>query len=464
MSIKPSKKRHIRKLVFLSCLLVVVVAGIATKGRWLPLLQQGQLADKGAKDSTLVEEDPHAGHNHAGHDEGKSIKLSENGLKNIGFEPFSVGPTNYDKKLTIPAIVVERPGRSQLHITAPLTGVVTKIYSVTGEAVAPGQPLFDMRLTHEELVAAQREYLRTAENLNVVNREIARLKTLGEGVIAGRRILEQEYEKQKLEASLHAEAQAMLLHGISEAQIAEILKTRRLFQTITVRAIEHLRNGDKCTENHLFQIQRLGVDLGEQVEAGQELSVLVDHCELLIEGLAFEDDASQIRQTTEAGRVGAARLLIDDSPGAMVTGLEVLYVADHIDPNSRAFKVYLSLPNEITLDRSTQAGKRYIEWRYKPGQRMQVSIPVETWEDQLVLPTTAVVDEGAEAYVYRQNGDHFDQVSVHILHRDQQAVVIANDGALFRGDIIAGDGAYQMHVALKNKSGGGIDPHAGHNH
>jgi hypothetical protein len=95
---------------------------------------------------------------------------------------------------------------------------------------------------------------------------------------------------------------------------------------------------------------------------------------------------------------------------------------------------------------------------------MQLNVPVETWDNQLVLPTTAVVDEGAEAYVYRQNGNLFEQVSVHILHRDQRSVVIANDGSLFRGDVIAGNGAYQMHLALKNQLGGGIDAHAGHTH
>jgi hypothetical protein len=29
---------------------------------------------------------------------------------------------------------------------------------------------------------------------------------------------------------------------------------------------------------------------------------------------------------------------------------------------------------------------------------------------------------------------------------------------------VAGRGAYQMNLALKNQAGGGIDPHAGHNH
>jgi hypothetical protein len=35
---------------------------------------------------------------------------------------------------------------------------------------------------------------------------------------------------------------------------------------------------------------------------------------------------------------------------------------------------------------------------------------------------------------------------------------------LFPDDVVAGEGAYQIHLALKNKAGGGIDPHAGHQH
>jgi hypothetical protein len=43
-------------------------------------------------------------------------------------------------------------------------------------------------------------------------------------------------------------------------------------------------------------------------------------------------------------------------------------------------------------------------------------------------------------------------------------VVVANDGTLFPGDRVAMSAAQQLQLALKNKSGGGIDPHAGHSH
>jgi cobalt-zinc-cadmium efflux system membrane fusion protein len=469
MSTNPLRNRLTLGIALAVLLVASLGAAVLTKDRWLPQLRSA-LGQEALHNSAATDE--HVGHDHGdahnhgheGHSESASIELSDKGLKNIGFEPYSIEPSAYERTLTLPAIVVERPGRSQVHVTAPLTGIVTTIHAVNGEAVEPGAPLFELRLTHEELVTAQRDYLTTQANLGIVEQEIARLEGLGEGVIAGKRILEQEYEKQKLEVALLAEEQAMLLHGLSEEQITEVRQSRRLFRSLTVRAPALADAGSACQGPHLFTVQRLGVAKGEQVEVGHELAVLSDHCELHVEGQAFEDDASRIRTAADARKSVSARLLKGESPGAVVKGLEVLYVADQIDPESRALKVYLRLANQVAADRSGGDGKRFVEWRYKPGQRMQIGIPVETWENQLVLPATAVVDEGAEAYAYRQNGDHFDQVAVHVLYRDQDSLVIANDGALFPGDTIAGEGAYQMHLAIKNKAGGGVDPHAGHNH
>jgi cobalt-zinc-cadmium efflux system membrane fusion protein len=42
--------------------------------------------------------------------------------------------------------------------------------------------------------------------------------------------------------------------------------------------------------------------------------------------------------------------------------------------------------------------------------------------------------------------------------------VVAQDGSLFPGDVVALTGAAQLQMALRNRSGGAIDPHAGHSH
>ncbi|TWT43495.1 efflux RND transporter periplasmic adaptor subunit [Botrimarina hoheduenensis] len=462
MSNRPRPARLTRVALITGALLAIGATAYVTTNYWLPYV--GSFVPKEDQVAGAPADDPHAGHDHEGHTEAASIELSDKGLKNIGYVPLVIQPTEYARTLSLPAIVVERPGRSQKHVTAPFTGLVTDIYAVNGEAVGPNEPLFEMKLTHEELVTAQTDYLQTQANLEVVNRELARLQGLGKGVIAGKRILEQQYEKQRLESALMAGEQALLLHGLAQEQVDDIRKTQQLFRSITVFSPEHRHSDEACEGPHLFTVQRLGIAEGEQIEVGRELAVLADHCALHVEATAFEDDAAAIRSAAREDRSVTARLLQSDSEEDIVQGLEVLYVADQIDPQSRALKVFFRLPNQVAYEKSLPGGKRFLEWRFKPGQRLQVSIPVETWDDQLVVLTTAVVDEGGESYVYRQNGDHFDQVPVHVVHRDQNAIVIANDGALFPGDVVAGQGAFQMHLALKNQAGGGVDPHAGHNH
>ncbi|MFI4876609.1 MAG: efflux RND transporter periplasmic adaptor subunit [Blastopirellula sp. JB062] len=440
----------------------VVVAAAAASPYWRPLIDRAQSTSRPAETDAAPHDE--TDHDHAGHVEDASIVLSPNGLKNIGYRPLTVELGTYVRQINLPAMVVERPGQSQIHVSSPLTGVVSKIYPRQGTAVAEGSPLFEIRLTFEELVTAQSDLIRTAENLDVVNREIARLKSLTEGIVPGKRVLEQEYEKQKLEASLRADRQALLLHGLNQAQVDAITQDRRLFQTLTVNAPTHSDEGESCAMEHYFHVQEIAVNVGQQVEAGQQLGVLADHCELYIEGKAFEDDAPLLRKTLENDWPVSAVLMSGQEKRETIDDLHLLYLADSVDSQSRAFRFYLTLPNDVVSDKLAPNGQRYTQWRYKPGQRMEVHVPIERWQDQLILPASAVVKEGPESYVYQQNGDHFDRVPVHVKYRDQQSVVVSNDGSLFPGDVIAARGAYEIHLAIKNKSGGGVDPHAGHNH
>jgi hypothetical protein len=141
-----------------------------------------------------------------------------------------------------------------------------------------------------------------------------------------------------------------------------------------------------------------------------------------------------------------------------------LYAASKIDPESRTLHFYVTLPNVIESDNELEDGRRFVSWRFRPGQRLQLQIPVETLPNRIVLPAGAIAQEGAETFVFTPNGDHFDRRAVHVEHKDQRTVVIANDGALFPGTGVVVSGAQQLQLQLKNKSGGGIDPHAGHSH
>jgi cobalt-zinc-cadmium efflux system membrane fusion protein len=394
------------------------------------------------------------------HDHGDeaTIKLSAAALKNIGYKPHSVALGDYERTISLPGIVVERPGKSQMRVSAPLGGTITRSYVMQGEAAAQDSPLFDIRLTHEELVSAQGLFLESAEALDVVNAEIERLESITEGVIALRRVVEQKYERQKLQARLRSQRQGLLLHGLSDAQVDEILATRQLLKSLTVQAPAHDEHGD-----HPFHVQSLDVQVGQQVDAGDTLCVLADHSQLYIEGTAFEADTRYLREALETSTPLSADILASTRREQAVSGLKLLYLADQVDRQSRALRFYVRLPNEIVSDRREDS-HRFIQWRYNPGQRVELGLPVERWTKRLVVPTDAVVSEGAESYVYRQSGESFHRVPVHVEHRGQKSVVIANDGSVFPGEVIAGNGAFQIHLALKSKSGGPVDPHAGHGH
>lgn len=93
-------------------------------------------------------------------------------------------------------------------------------------------------------------------------------------------------------------------------------------------------------------------------------------------------------------------------------------------------------------------------------------VPVNHLTGRFVLPADAVVKEGADAYVFRMNGKLLERVAVRIESLDSREAVLANDGALYPGDFVARNQAYQLNLALKKVQGGvgGGHSHEGHNH
>jgi multidrug efflux pump subunit AcrA (membrane-fusion protein) len=365
-------------------------------------------------------------------------------------------------------MVVERPGRSALQVAAPLTGVVTRIWPLQGETVTPGQPLFDLRLTHEEVVEAQAEFLRTAEELDVIKREIARLEEVAKGgAIAGKTLLERQYEQQKLEGVFRAQRQRLLLHGLSSIQVDEIVAKRTLLGGLTVSVpdqFDEQGKADKADRPRLLQIEELTVTKGQYVKAGDPLCVLADHARLYIQGRAFEQDAAVLEKTASNGWPLTAVVEGAGKERQMVPDLPIVYLANRVDPESRAFQFYVELPNKLLRTQERPDGHRFSTWQFKPGQRVELLIPVERWSDRIVLPLGALVQDGPETYVFEQNDGHFDRRAVRVEYRDQYSAVIAADGTLQPGKMVIVSGTYQVHLSMKNKAGGAPDPHAGHNH
>lgn len=509
----PQKRRW-----WLLAALLLTTAGLVAAGLWSPELKQlvaatlngvkpAHTPDDGhnhAKESPdahseaghdhakeAAEADGHAGHDHAaeapgahsdadGHDhasesagkkvpdhkhiEAEAVKLSTAAQENVGLRLATVELKPFERTMTVPAMVVERPGRSSIQVAAPLTGVVTRVWPLQGETVTRGQPLFDLRLTHEEVVEAQAEFLKTAEELDVVQREIDRLeKVATDGVVSGKTLLERKYEQQKLRAAQRSQRQRLLLHGLSVQQVDDILTKRTLLSELTIAVPEHSGEAVKDASARVLQVQELKVEKGQHVKAGDALCVLADHCELYVQGKAFEQDAPVLNKAADNKWRLTAVIDANGKGRQTVTDLPLVYVANRVEPESRAFLFYVQLPNKLVRNQEID-GHRFSAWQFKTGQRVELLVPVERWADRIVLPINALVQDGPESYVFEKNDGHFDRRAVRVEYRDEYSAVVANDGTLTPGKMVIVSGAYQVHLAMKNKAGGAPDPHAGHNH
>lgn len=449
-------------------LLIVAAVAFFTYERWQPwvvarwsaVASGGNPTDDHQHDDHDHDHEPGSGGQMASPD---SVKLTPQAWKNLGLQTGEVTTSDYARTVSVPAVVVERPGRSQVQIPAPLTGIVTKVYPMEREAVTPGQPLFELRLTHEDVVSAQSEFLAALQKLDVIDRELERLKGIGEGVIPGKRIIELQYRRDEALTSIQAFRQSLLLHGLTDQQIDAIEQTRTLLRELTVVAPPFAETDDHIHAEHVYHVQEISVSRGQSVRAGDVLGVLADHCLLFVEGQAFEDDSQALIEAAKNGDTITAIPVGGNVQGEDELSLPVQSVADRVELDSRALKFYLLLPNEMTIEPGDE-GRRFVAWKYRPGQRMEARIPTgDSFRDKVVLPAAAVAFDGPNAFVFEQNGDHFDRVDVQVLYRDSDVVVLEPDQRLL-GSVIALNGAYELNQALKNQSGGAIDPHHGHSH
>jgi multidrug efflux pump subunit AcrA (membrane-fusion protein) len=403
-------------------------------------------------------------HDHSEEPDHDHIDLSDQAAGSIGLKVATLESKPYQRTIAIPGVVVERPGISQVDVSAPLTGIVAKVFHSTGESVGPGTPLFQLRLTHEELVATQREYLVTLEELDVVAREINRLEAVtASGAVAGKSLLERQYEQQKLKASAKALREALLLHGLDEALVDSIGTQRKLVREITVNVpdatLPNPLHGARCC----FTIQQMPVNIGKHVTAGDTLAQLTDYTNLYVEGQAFQRDAAAIENAAAKEWKVTAVL---DSGGSQVDSkdLSIVYVANEVNVESRALHFYVELPNELMATHEKEDGRIYSQWKYRPGLRGELFVPSEQWTDKLIVPVNSVIQEGAESFLFLVHDTHYDRTAVQVLQKDQRFAVIAENDRVKAGERYVVEGAYQMHLAIKNQSGGGVDPHAGHNH
>lgn len=458
------------RFLLLGLLAVAAVSGAAWA--WRDALARS--LSRGTAPVAETGHDDHEGHDHGdhGHGEGDAneVMISEQARQNLGLQLGGVELTDYTRTVVIPGRIIEQPGHSERRITTSLSGVVTRVYVHPGQSVRPGDPVFDLQPTGELLTNAQSALLKTLQDLSLAETELKRLIPLVEnGSVPARLKIEKEYERTRLESLRLVQQQELLVRGVTQEQIADIVNRKTLLKEFTLRVPDNpdvllTVTPDSTADQTVFSVERIDVFPGKLVQPGEELCALALHLELSIEGQAFERDGPVVTQVLQDQRPVSVLFEGDQHEGIRRDGLKIRYVDNSLDAQSRLLRFYLPLRNEVLRDVESDNGVVYRSWRFKPGQRVRILLPVEQLAERIVLPIDALVFEGPDAYVYRVNGKLFERVPVVVEEKDPRSAVLVNDGSLFPGDEVALNQAYQIHLALKQQQGSGVDLHAGHNH
>lgn len=449
----------VRLVVGATVVAALGVGAFVTRDRWMGLVSSHSETTQAADASPP-----------APIQEAKVLKLSPQARKNLNLVAKAVKPQTYWRTIQVPGSIVDRPGHSDRGVTAPAVGAITEIHAFPGDTVKPGDRLFTLRLFSEYLQNTQSELFKATSEVQLVQEQKTRIEaSVKAGAIPEARLIELDNQLKRQKAAIQAHRQDLLTRGLQPKQIDSISEGK-FISTIDVVApqpVAAARNEPvieqtepqqtgNWQEGVAYEVQELKVDLGQQVQAGQLLSVLSNHHSLYIEGHAFKQEAPFLERAAQGGWPIEVEFAEDDRDGwpQLDQVFQVRHLANAIDTATRTFDFFVPLTNQ---SRSYEKdGHTFVVWRFRPGQRVRLHVPVEELKDVLVVPSGGVVREGPEAYVFRQNGDLFNRIAVQVLHEDRLNTVLANDGSVKPGLYLAQNGAASLNRVLKAQAASGV--------
>ncbi|QEG18939.1 efflux RND transporter periplasmic adaptor subunit [Gimesia maris] len=439
---------------------VLIVAVFIWRDQWMPLSDQKQPGEVNRAAAVEKQGDQSKA------SEQEKIILSDQAIANLGLKVKSELPETYWKTLQVPGMIVDRPGRSDQGVISPVDGVVEKMNYYPGDTVQPGEVLYTIRILSETLQQTQTNLFKDTQNIALAATKKKRLEST-RGAIPEARIIEVANEIKRLQVAIKGYQHELLSRGFSHEQLQkissgdfvrdlDILVPDRMSQGGMLKKPAVTKSTGKNSRPEApvtFEVQECKIDLGQQVKTGEMLCLLANHRLLAIEGRAFRDETQLLERSVH--EVWPVEVDFQESAASHWPAVKqrflIEYLSNVVDPVNRTFAFRMSLENESRLVR--RDGQTQVLWRFRPGQKVRLSIRVEELENVFVLPADAVARDGAEAFVFTQNVNTFYRKPVRVLERDRRHTVIANDGSLTPGSFVVQGSAEQLNRMLKSSSG-----------
>ena len=331
---------------------------------------------------------------------GQMVQLTEKQGTDLTIETMVIHGAKAKYTLQAPAVAFPAPAHASL-ISTPINGQINRIFKYEGNTVRKGEILFQIQsiefgnLVSDYLQAyAEERFQRSRQN---------RIRQLVEETISAASELEQavsEYERAS--AILRASYSRLRAIGVSDEEISQFTNGETITPLLNVHApISGI-------------VETVFVELGESVNALEDLSRLLDNSTVLIRGYVSPDDARHIQ------RGDSVRVWNQGRQSFLPATIES--VNPGMDPTNR------SVVANIIIET--------INGWPKPGENLQLDVTTAVEVDVITIPIDAITYDGNQAVVFvKKDQRNYEKRNVNIAEiRDRQVIVQAG---LAEGEEIA---------------------------
>ena len=162
------------------------------------------------------------------------LKVDERQIRAAGIETQPVIQESAVSELIVPGTVAVPPQQTRM-VATPAAGLIESLMVAPDEEVRQGDPI--AQLNSSGLIEAQRAFLEAEAQESLAKEKLRRDEQLfRERIIAERRLLVTRSEAMLARSNLDERSQLLALHGMSDAEIATLRKTRRIASALVIRA------------------------------------------------------------------------------------------------------------------------------------------------------------------------------------------------------------------------------------
>lgn len=292
---------------------------------------------------------------------------------------------------------------------------VAEIHAKLGDWVQEGQTL--LVLECQQVAEAKTEFFKAfaARGLAKVNLEREqRLLESGIGVKKG--LVAAEAEGKMAEANLEAAEKRLHVLGFSEERVKQIAHSHEVHANVALVA----PIAGRIVASKAIR--------GGIVDEATDILTIIDPRSLCVDAELYEKDLAKVKIGQKV------EIAVPAYPGQLFHG-KVTYIADVVNDETRTITVRAEVPNA--------------DLRLKPGMFAQVGILLNGDEPMVLVPSTAVLEEGRRKIVFVKQGDAF-------VRREVRTSVIEGDclqilQGLAVGEEIVVQGNHQLKSELQRE-------------